>query len=306
MAKTSTKPGKQNKSAAARMLRVGLPKGSLQETTLALFRKAGFNFIVGSRSYTAECDDPEITGLLIRAQEMSRYVEDGVFDVGLTGLDWILENHSKVVEVADLVYAKQSMRPVKWVLAAPESSPFRSVKDLQGRRIATEVVSITRDYFAKHRVKAEIEFSWGATEAKAPELVDAIVEVTETGSSLRANKYRIIDTVLESWTKLIANKQAMRDPWKRSKIESIALLLQAAINAEGKVGLKMNVPRRSLQKVLKVLPAITSPTISDLSNSEFVALETIIEEALVKRLIPDLKRAGAVGIIEYPLNKVIY
>jgi ATP phosphoribosyltransferase len=307
-AKTSTKTSKTAEAPEEqqKVLRVGLPKGSLQETTLGLFRKAGFNFIVGSRSYSAECDDPEITGLLIRAQEMSRYVEDGVFDVGLTGLDWVLENHSKVVEVADLIYAKQSMRPVKWVLAVPDASPFRTVKDLQGKRIATEVVNIARDYFAKHGVKAEVEFSWGATEAKAPELVDAIVEVTETGSSLRANKYRIIDTVLESWTKLIASKAAMRDPWKRSKIENIALLLQSAINAEGKVGLKMNVPCRSLQKVLKVLPAITSPTVSQLSDAEFVALETIIEEALVKRLIPELKRAGAVGIIEYPLNKVIY
>lgn len=297
------------KSAAAEggdILRLGLPKGSLQESTLALFRKAGFSFAVGTRSYSATCDDPEISAILIRAQEMSRYVEEGIFDLGLTGLDWIRENHSKVVEVEDLVYAKQSMRPVRWVLAVPESSPFRSVKDLKGKRIATEVVNITRDYLAANKVKAEVEFSWGATEAKAPDLVDAIVEVTETGSSLRANKYRIIDTVLESWTKLIANPKAMRDPWKKSKIENIALLLRAAIEAEGKVGLKMNVERRRLEAVLKVLPALTSPTVSHLTDERFLALETVIQEALAKRLIPELKRAGATGIIEYPLNKVIY
>lgn len=297
------------KSAAAEggdILRLGLPKGSLQESTLALFRKAGFSFAVGTRSYSATCDDPEISAILIRAQEMSRYVEEGIFDLGLTGLDWIRENHSKVVEVEDLVYAKQSMRPVRWVLAVPESSPFRSVKDLKGKRIATEVVNITRDYLAANKVKAEVEFSWGATEAKAPDLVDAIVEVTETGSSLRANKYRIIDTVLESWTKLIANPKAMRDPWKKSKIENIALLLRAAIEAEGKVGLKMNVERRRLEAVLKVLPALTSPTVSHLTDERFLALETVIQESLAKRLIPELKRAGATGIIEYPLNKVIY
>jgi ATP phosphoribosyltransferase len=261
---------------------------------------------VGARSYHVASDDPEISGILIRAQEMSRYVEEGVFDAGLTGLDWIMENGSKVVEVADLIYAKQSMRPVRWVLAVPQTSPFETVKDLRGKRIATEVVNITRQYLERHKVKAEVEFSWGATEAKAPELVDAIVEVTETGSSLRANNYRIIDTVLESWTKLIANPRAMRDPWKRKKIENIALLLRAAIDAEGKVGLKMNVARQKLETVLAVLPAITSPTISTLRDENYVALETIIDEALVKQLIPDLKRAGAVGIIEYPLNKIIY
>jgi len=287
-------------------LKLGLPKGSLQEATFALFRKAGFSFSVGARSYHVASDDPEISGILIRAQEMSRYVEEGVFDAGLTGLDWIMENGSKVVEVADLIYAKQSMRPVRWVLAVPQTSPFKTVKDLRGKRIATEVVNITRQYLERQKVKAEVEFSWGATEAKAPELVDAIVEVTETGSSLRANNYRIIDTVLESWTKLIANPRAMRDPWKRKKIENIALLLRAAIDAEGKVGLKMNVARQKLETVLAVLPAITSPTISTLRDENYVALETIIDEALVKQLIPDLKRAGAVGIIEYPLNKIIY
>jgi ATP phosphoribosyltransferase len=288
------------------VLKLGLPKGSLQESTLNLFKKAGYNFATSSRSYTATCDDPDVTGLLIRAQEMSRYVEEGIFDVGLTGLDWIAENRSKVVEVEDLVYAKQSMRPVRWVLAVPDSSPFKTVKDLQGKRIATEVVNITKDYLARHKVKAEVEFSWGATEAKAPDLVDAIVEVTETGSSLRANKYRILDTVLESWTKLIANREAMKDPWKRQHIENMAMLLKAAIDAEGKVGLKLNVHRKTLDKVVKVLPALTSPTVSNLQNSEFVAIEVIMDEALVKKLIPDLKRAGATGIIEYPLNKVIY
>ena len=237
---------------------------------------------------------------------MSRYVEEGIFDAGLTGLDWVRENRSKVIEVEDLVYAKQSMRPVRWVLAVPESSPFHSVKDLEEKRIATEVVNLTKDYLAAHKVKAEVEFSWGATEAKAPELVDAIVEVTETGSSLRANKYRIIDTVLESTTKLIANREAWRDPWKRQKIETIAMLLKAAINAEARVGLKMNVPRKSLDAILQVLPAITSPTVSNLTNRDYVALEVIIEEREVRRLIPALKRAGAVGIIEYPLNKIIY
>lgn len=300
---TSKKPAA---AEGGNILRLGLPKGSLQESTLALFRKAGFSFAVGSRSYAATCDDTEISAILIRAQEMSRYVEEGIFDLGLTGLDWIRENHSKVVEVEDLVYAKQSMKPVRWVLAVPESSPFRTVKDLKGKRIATEVVNITRDYLAANKVKAEVEFSWGATEAKAPDLVDAIVEVTETGSSLRANKYRIIDTVMESWTKLIANPKAMRDPWKKSKIENIALLLRAAIEAEGKVGLKMNVERRKLDALLKVLPALTSPTVSHLTDERFLALETVIEEALAKRLIPELKRAGATGIIEYPLNKVIY
>lgn len=289
-----------------RLLKLGLPKGSLQESTFALFRKAGYNFAVNSRSYSATCDDPDISALLIRAQEMSRYVEDGIFDVGLTGLDWIQENRSKVVEVADLVYAKASMRPVRWVLAVPESSPFKSVKDLQGKRIATEVVNLTNDYLARHKVKADVEFSWGATEAKAPDLVDAIVEVTETGSSLRANKYRILDTVLESWTKLIANPKAMRDPWKRDRIENMAMLLEAAIQAEGRVGLKMNIERAKLDQVMKVLPSITSPTVSSLMDESWVALEVILEESLVKRLIPDLKRAGAAGIIEYPLNKIIY
>jgi ATP phosphoribosyltransferase len=292
--------------AEPKTLKLGLPKGSLQESTFALFRKAGYSFAVHSRSYSATCDDPDVSALLIRAQEMSRYVEDGIFDVGLTGLDWIRENRSDVVEVADLIYAKQSMRPVRWVLAVPEASPFKTVKDLQGKRIATEVVNLTRDYLAANKVKADVEFSWGATEAKAPDLVDAIVEVTETGSSLRANKYRIIDTVLESWTKLIANKKAMRDPWKRARIENMAMLLDAAIQAGGRVGLKMNVERKALDKIMKVLPSITSPTVSNLLDENWVALEVILQESQVKAIIPDLKRAGAVGIIEYPLNKIIY
>lgn len=293
-------------SEEGRVLKLGLPKGSLQESTFNLFRKAGYSFAVNSRSYSATCDDPEISALLIRAQEMSRYVEDGIFDVGLTGLDWIQENGSDVVEVANLIYAKQSMRPVRWVLAVPESSPYQSVQDLQGKRIATEVVNLTKKYLAAHNVTADVEFSWGATEAKAPDLVDAIVEVTETGSSLRANKYRIIDTVLESWTRLIANKKAMEDPWKRARIENMAMLLDAAIQAGGRVGLKMNVPRNVLNAVMEVLPSITSPTVSNLMDENWVALEVILQESQVKTLIPDLKRAGATGIIEYPLNKIIY
>lgn len=288
-----------------KVLRLGLPKGSLQDSTIALFKKAGFSFNVGSRSYAATCDDPEISGLLIRAQEISRYVQDGVFDLGLTGLDWIIENASSVVEVADLVYAKQSMRPVRWVLAVPEASDIRTVQDLQGKRIATEVVNITRGYLDRNGVRADVEFSWGATEAKAPELVDAIVEVTETGSSLKANKYRIVDTVLESWTKLIANPGSMADPWKREKIESISMLLQAAIKADSKVGLKMNIEREKLASLLEQIPALTSPTVCPLFDDKWVAVETIIDEALVKRLIPTFKNLGATGIIEYPLNKII-
>ncbi len=287
-------------------IRLGIPKGSLQESTLELFKKAGFNFKLANRSYYLNSDDPEIEAMLVRAQEMARYVEDGVFDVGLTGKDWILENKADVVEVADLIYAKQTMRKVKWVLAVPISSKIKSVKDLKGKRIATEVVNITKEYLKKNKVKADVEFSWGATEIKAPELVDAIVEVTETGSSLKANKLKIIDVVLETNTKLIANKNSYKDKWKKEKIKGIALLLKAAIEAEGKVGLKLNVEQKNLKKILKVLPAITSPTISQLSNKKWVALETIIDESIVKKIIPALKKSGATGIIEYPLNKVIY
>jgi len=287
-------------------IRIGIPKGSLQESTLELFKKAGFNFKSTERSYFLNSDDEEIEAMLIHAQEMARYVEDGVFDAGLTGKDWILENKADVVEVADLIYSKQTMRKVKWVLAVPMSSKIKSVKDLEGKRIATEVVNITKDYLKRNNIKASVEFSWGATEAKAPDLVDAIVEVTETGSSLKANKLKIIDVVLESNTKLIANKNSYKDKWKREKIQSIALLLNAAIEAEGKVGLKLNVESKNLNKVLKILPAITSPTVSQLSNKNWVALETIIDEKIVKKIIPALKKAGATGIIEYPLNKVIY
>jgi ATP phosphoribosyltransferase len=287
-------------------LRLGLPKGSLQDSTLTLFRKAGWAFAVGNRSYQATSDDPEIQATLIRAQEMARYVEQGIFDAGLTGLDWIHENRSDVVEVAELIYAKQSMRPVRWVLAVPASSPFHSVKDLQGKRIATEVVNLTKDYLAKNQVQADVEFSWGATEAKAPDLVDAIVEVTETGSSLRANNFRIIDTVLQSTTRLIANKAAMNDAFKREKIETLAMMLRAAIDAESRVGLKMNVPRSGLPKVLSLLPALNSPTVNDLADESMVALEVILEEKLVRQLIPQLRKQGATGIIEYPLNKVIF
>jgi ATP phosphoribosyltransferase len=287
-------------------IRLGIPKGSLQETTLELFKKAGFSFKLADRSYYLNSDDPALEAMLVRAQEMARYVEDGVFDVGLTGKDWIMENKSNVVEVADLIYAKQTMRKVKWVLAVPVSSKIKSVEDLKGKRIATEVVNITKEYLRKNKVKADVEFSWGATEIKAPELVDAIVEVTETGSSLKANKLKIIDVVLESNTKLIANKNSYEDKWKKEKIKGIALLLKAAIEAEGKVGLKLNVEKKNLKKILKVLPAITSPTVSQLSNEKWVALETIIDESIVKKIIPALKRSGATGIIEYPLNKVIY
>jgi ATP phosphoribosyltransferase len=288
------------------MLKLGLPKGSLQEATLALMHKAGFHFSVNERSYFPSIDDEEIEAMLLRAQEIPRYVEDGVFDAGLTGKDWIVENGVDIVEVADLVYAKQSMRPVKWVLAVHEDSPVRKVQDLEGRRIATEVVNITKEYLKRHKVDAVVEFSWGATEVKAPDLVDAIVEVTETGGSLRANHLRIVDIVLESTTKLIANKASWKDSWKREKIESIAMLLQGAIAAEEKVGLKMNLRKENLEKVLRILPALRKPTISQLSEEGWIALETIVDENVVRAIIPKLKRVGAEGIIEYPLNKVIY
>lgn len=287
-------------------LKLGLPKGSLQESTLQLMSKAGFNFSVSSRSYFPSVDDDELEAMLIRAQEIARYVEDGVFDAGLTGYDWVIENGVDVVSVCDLIYSKQSMRKVKWVLAVHENSPVQSVKDLEGKRIATEVVGITKEYLKKHGVNAVVEFSWGATEVKTPDLVDAIVEVTETGSSLRANKLRIVDVVLESNTKLIANKQSWNDPWKRKKIENIAMLLQGAINAGNRVGLKMNLRKTDLEKITSLIPALRKPTVSQLSDPDWVAIETIIEEKVVRSIIPELKRAGAEGIIEYPLNKVIY
>jgi len=287
-------------------LRIGLPKGSLETATLQMFKKAGFNISRSQRSYFPVIDDEELEAILIRAQEMPRYVEEGVLDVGLTGKDWIMENKSRVVEVADLVYAKQGLRPVRWVLAVPKDSPIKSVKGLKGKRVATELVSVTRAYLRKNKIKAEVEFSWGATEVKPPELVDAIVELTETGESLRANNLRIIDTVLESTTKLIANNEAYRDKWKRKKINNLALLLEGALRAEEKVGLKMNVPGEKLKKIIAILPAMRTPTLSKLSEDNWWALETIIDEKTVRDIIPRLKGAGAQGIIEYALNKVIY
>lgn len=287
-------------------LKLGFPKGSLQESTLELFRKAGIRIKPTERSYFPSSDDDELEIMMVRSQEMARYVEDGTFDCGLTGYDWITETNSKVEEVCELLYAKSGFRPVRWVLAVPESSPIKSVKDLKGKRIATEAVNIVEKYLAKNKVKAEVEFSWGATEAKAGSLVDAIVELTETGSSLRANKLRIVDEVLTSSTRFIANRGAMKDDWKRKKIENIAILLKGALNAEGMVGLKMNLEEKNLKRVMAVLPALKRPTISHLTLPGWVAIEVILEEKTVKRIIPELKRAGAQGIIEYPLNKVIY
>lgn len=286
-------------------LKLALPKGSLQESTFKLFHLAGFELSVASRSYHVTCDDPEIEALLIRPQELARYLELGKFDAGVTGFDWIMENRADVHEVTKLVYSKASMRPLRWVLAVPENSPIRTVQDLEGKQIATEVVDLTRSYLERHGVKAEVEFSWGATEIKAHEFVDAIVEATETGASLKANKLRIVDTVLESTPRLIANHASWKDPWKREKIENIAMLMQAAITAQGKVGLKLNAPTENQAAIIALLPALTSPTISHLSDPSWVAIETIIEENVVKRIIPALRRAGARGIIEYPLNKVI-
>ena len=287
-------------------LKLGLPKGSLQESTFRLFKKAGFNISANERSYYPGIDDPELDGMLIRAQEMSRYVEEGVLDVGITGNDWILDNHSAVVAVADLVYSKQTLNPCRWVLAVPNDSLFNKAEDLAGKRIATELVHVTRDYFNGKGIQNEIEFSWGATEVKPPVLADAIVEITETGSSLRANKLRIIDTVLEVKNVLIANQTAWEDPWKRQKIENIAMLLKGALMAEGKVGLKMNVETKNVALVMEILDSLKNPTVSQLSDPEWVALEVITDERVVRDLIPQLKRAGAQGIVEYPLNKVIY
>lgn len=288
-----------------KILKLGLPKGSLQESTFSLFQKAGYSISVSSRSYFPSAEDDELKIMLVRAQEMSRYVELGTFDAGLTGKDWIIETNSDVTEVAELIYAKQSMRPVRWVLAVQEDSPFKTVKDLHGKRISTEVVNITKQYLKKHGVEASVEFSWGATEVKVPELADAIVEVTETGSSLRANHLRIIDTVLESSTRFIANKEAYKDPWKREKIDTISLLLKGAIAAEGKVGLKMNIKKSDLPKIIGIIPALRKPTVSPLYDDEWVAIETIIDERVVRIIVPELKRNGAEGIIEYPLNKIV-
>lgn len=286
-------------------LKLGIPKGSLQEASLQLFRRAGFDITVNPRSYFPHIDDSEIECMLIRAQEMARYVEDRVLDGGLTGKDWILENEADVVEVADLIYAKQTLGKVRWVLAAPESSSIHSVKDLEGKVIATELVQVTRRYLEQHGVKAKVEFSWGATEVKPPVLADAIVEVTETGSSLRANGLRIVETIMESNTKFIANREAWANPGKRTKMETLVMLLQSAIDAAGKVGLMMNVRREHLENVLQVLPALKRPTISALSEPEWVAVNTIIEEKTVREIIPRLKAANAQGIVEYPLNKIV-
>lgn len=286
-------------------LKLGIPKGSLENATIDLFRRAGFQITTSSRSYFPSIDDPEIECMLIRAQEMARYVEDGVLDAGLTGRDWVAENEADVAVVADLIYAKQSFGKVRWVLAAPEASPFRTVKDLEGKIIATELVGATKRYLAEHGVTAKVEFSWGATEVKPPELADAIVEVTETGSSLRANKLRILEVVMESNTQLVANKTSWEDAWKRRKLEDIRMLLEGAINALGKVGLMMNVRKADLAAVLAVLPALKNPTISHLSDEEWVAVNTILDESTVRTIIPRLKDAGAQGIVEYPLNKIV-
>ncbi len=286
-------------------LKLGIPKGSLENATVDLFRRAGFQITTSSRSYFPAIDDPDIECMLIRAQEMARYVEDGVLDAGLTGRDWVEENEAKVENVADLIYAKQSFGKVRWVLAVPEASPYKSVKDLQGKIIATELVAATKRYLERNGVTAKVEFSWGATEVKPPELADAIVEVTETGSSLRANKLRIIETVLESNTQLIANVSSWKDPEKRQKLEDMKMLLQGAINALGKVGLMLNVEKINLNAVLAVLPALKRPTISTLSEDGWLAVNTILEESTVRTIIPRLKAAGAQGIVEYPLNKII-
>ncbi len=294
-----------NKKNSKRILRMGLPKGSLQEATFRFLARAGFTFSINTRSYFPSADDDELEGLLIRAQEIAKYVEDGVFDLGLTGKDWILETEADVLEIADLLYAKQSLRPISWVLAVPNDSPIQNIKNLEGKRIATEVVNLTKKFLAERKIKADVEFSWGATEVKTPILVDAIVEATETGSSLKANNLRIVETILVSTTRLIVNKTAWQDPWKREKIESLAMLLKGAIQAEGRVGLKMNVSKKDVEKVVKLLPAMQNPTISPLHDPNWVALEIIVEEKTVRELIPRLIREGAKDIIEYPLNKVI-
>lgn len=286
-------------------LKIGLPKGSLQETTFKLFKNAGYAIKLLERSYVPVMDDPELEGLVIRAQEMARYVEDGILDMGITGYDWVLEQDAKVVELVRLRYGKVGFRGVKWVVAVPADSPIKTIDDLKGKKIATELVSFTKRYLKKKGIDASVEFSWGATEVKPPLLADAIVEVTETGASLRANNLRIIETILESETVLIANKSAWKDEWKKRKMENITILLKGALLAEEKVGLKMNVPRAKLEKVLKILPSLQTPTVSNLSDKDWVALEVIMDEKTVRDIIPDLKRAGAQGIVEYPLNKVI-
>ncbi len=288
-----------------RVLKLGLPKGSLQESTLKLFKKAGYHISVDSRSYYPVFDDPEIEAMLIRAQEMARYVDDGVLDCGLTGKDWILEQGADVYEVAELIYAKEGLRQVKWVIAVPDDSKIRNIKDLNGKRIATELVGFTKKYLKSKGIKASVDFSWGATEVKPPYLADAIVELTETGTSLKANNLRVIETILLSSTRFIANKKAWKEKWKRQKMENIVLLLKGALAAEEKVGLKMNVQKKSLRRLMSLLPAMHSPTISQLSDEAWYDLDVVIDEKIVRDLIPKLKTAGASGIVEYQLNKVI-
>jgi len=289
----------------ANKLKLGIPKGSLQDATIALFQRAGWNIYASGRSYFPAIDDPEIECTLVRAQEMARYVDHGALDAGLTGIDWVVESGREVKSITSLTYAKQSRQKVRWVLAVPDDSPYQKAEDLQGKTIATELVEVTRKYFAEKNVTVRVEFSWGATEVKPPTLADAIVEVTETGSSLRANRLRIIDTVMESETHLIANPESYEDPWKKEKLDNIALMLRGAIAAQGQVGLMMNVKKNDLANVLSVLPALTSPTVSALSDPNWVAVNTILEESVVRDVLPKLKAANATGIVEYPLNKVV-
>jgi ATP phosphoribosyltransferase len=289
----------------ATILRLGLPKGSLQDATAELFRRAGYKISFNSRSYFPTIDDDEIECMLLRAQEMARYVADGILDAGLTGHDWVVETNADVHEVAELMFSKVSRGPVRWVLCVPNDSPVQSVKDLEGARIATEAVGLTKQYLARHGVNARVEFSWGATEVKPPRLADAIVEVTETGNSLRANNLRIVDEVLQSTTRFIANRDAYRDPVKKRKIDDIALMLRGAIAADGKVGLMMNVPKANLPQILEMLPSLDKPTVSNLADDQWVDVMTVIDETVVRRIIPRLKESGARGIVEYPLNKVI-
>ncbi len=304
-------PGKSNQQTpkaaalASQRLKLGLPKGSLQESTFKLFNKAGYRVQVGSRSYYPTIDDPDFDCTLVRAQEMARYVDNGIFDVGLTGKDWILEQNADVVEVAELRYAKGGLTPVRWVVAVPEDSPIKTLKDLKGKRIATELVGYTKRYLKSKGITADVEFSWGATEVKPPLLADAIVELTETGSSLRANKLRIVEVMLESTTRIIANKKSWKDPWKKKRIDNMTMLLQGALAAEEKVGLKMNAPKASLKEICSLLPSMHAPTISHQTDPAWVSLEVILDEKLARNLIPRLKRRGASGIVEYPLNKVI-
>jgi ATP phosphoribosyltransferase len=291
---------------SSNILKLGIPKGSLEEATVNLFGKAGYNIKIKNRSYFPSIDDSEIECMLIRAQEIARYVENGVLDAGLTGKDWIQENRADVVEIADLVYSKTSSRPVRWVLAVPNESAIQSVKDLQGKRIATEAVNMTVDYLKKHGVTADVEFSWGATEVKPPKLVDAIVEITETGSSLRANNLRIIETLMESNTKFVMNKEAYDNPWKKQKVERLVLMLQSAMAAKGQVGLMMNVPKNKLDEVMKILPEGKKPTIAELTDSNWMDLNVILEERLVREIAPVLKATGVEDIVEYSINKIIH